>query len=116
MSHPVASSSSTVELTIDGQTIKVPAGTTVFDAARMNGIEIPVLCHQQNGLLLADFQLADAHVVTGGLALSERLTELFFEAGFCLFKICVDHNGETDAHPDTVGEHLRKRKSGNGLA
>ena len=48
MSHPVASSSSTVELTIDGQTIKVPAGTTVFDAARMNGIEIPVLCHQQN--------------------------------------------------------------------
>ncbi len=48
MSHRAASSSSTVELTIDGQAIKVPAGTTVFDAARMNGIEIPVLCHQQN--------------------------------------------------------------------
>src|SRR5213082_654172 len=48
MSHTVASSSSTVELTIDGQTIKVPAGTTVFDAARMNGIPIPTLCHQQN--------------------------------------------------------------------
>ncbi|HLQ51248.1 MAG TPA: cyclic nucleotide-binding domain-containing protein [Terriglobales bacterium] len=48
MSHRAASSSSVVELTIDGQTIKVPAGTTVFDAARMNGIEIPVLCHQQN--------------------------------------------------------------------
>ena len=48
MSHPTASTSSTVELTIDGQAIKVPAGTTVFDAARMNGIEIPVLCHQQN--------------------------------------------------------------------
>jgi CRP-like cAMP-binding protein/succinate dehydrogenase/fumarate reductase-like Fe-S protein len=48
VSHPVASSSSTVELTIDGKAIKVAAGTTVFDAARMHGIEIPVLCHQQN--------------------------------------------------------------------
>ncbi len=26
----------------------MPAGTTVFDAARMNGIPIPTLCHQQN--------------------------------------------------------------------
>ena len=37
-----------VTLTIDGQQVTVPAGTTVFDAARMNGIKIPVLCHQQN--------------------------------------------------------------------
>jgi CRP-like cAMP-binding protein/formate hydrogenlyase subunit 6/NADH:ubiquinone oxidoreductase subunit I len=38
----------TLQLTIDGLPVTVPAGTTVFDAARMNGIAIPTLCHQQN--------------------------------------------------------------------
>jgi len=37
-----------IALTIDGLAVSVPAGTTVFDAARMNGIPIPTLCHQQN--------------------------------------------------------------------
>jgi len=37
-----------VHLTIDGMPVTVPEGTTVFDAARMNGIPIPTLCHQQN--------------------------------------------------------------------
>src|SRR5216684_133113 len=37
-----------VELTIDGKKVSVAAGTTVFDAARLNGIPIPTLCHQQN--------------------------------------------------------------------
>jgi CRP-like cAMP-binding protein/Fe-S-cluster-containing hydrogenase component 2 len=37
-----------VELTIDGRKIAVADGTTVFDAARMNSIAIPTLCHQQN--------------------------------------------------------------------
>src|ERR1700740_3072624 len=37
-----------VELTVDGRKVTVPAGTTVFDAARLNGIAIPTLCHQQN--------------------------------------------------------------------
>ena len=37
-----------VELTIDGKRVSVPVGTTVFDAARMNGIAIPTLCHLQN--------------------------------------------------------------------
>jgi NADH dehydrogenase/NADH:ubiquinone oxidoreductase subunit G len=37
-----------VDVTIDGQSIRVPAGTGVFDAARMNGINIPTLCHLQN--------------------------------------------------------------------
>jgi len=39
---------SNVELTIDGVQVSVPEGTTVFDAARSNGIAIPTLCHQQN--------------------------------------------------------------------
>jgi CRP-like cAMP-binding protein/Fe-S-cluster-containing dehydrogenase component len=37
-----------VELTVDGKKVSVPAGTSVFDAARLNDIEIPTLCHQQN--------------------------------------------------------------------
>ncbi len=37
-----------ISLTIDGLAVTVPAGTTVFDAARLNGIAIPTLCHQQN--------------------------------------------------------------------
>ena len=39
---------STVTLTIDGREVTVPKGTTIFDAARVNGIPIPTLCHQQN--------------------------------------------------------------------
>jgi CRP-like cAMP-binding protein/Fe-S-cluster-containing dehydrogenase component len=39
---------SAVTLTIDGREVTVPRGTTIFDAARMNGIPIPTLCHQQN--------------------------------------------------------------------
>jgi CRP-like cAMP-binding protein/Fe-S-cluster-containing hydrogenase component 2 len=35
-------------LTIDGHEVSVPHGTTVFDAARIAGISIPTLCHQQN--------------------------------------------------------------------
>lgn len=35
-------------LTVDGTEVSVPHGTTVFDAARIAGISIPVLCHQQN--------------------------------------------------------------------
>ncbi len=37
-----------VELTIDGKAVQVPAGTTVYDAARVNGIAIPTLCHLQS--------------------------------------------------------------------
>jgi CRP-like cAMP-binding protein/Fe-S-cluster-containing dehydrogenase component len=37
-----------VELTIDAKAVQVPAGTTVYDAARLNGIAIPTLCHLQN--------------------------------------------------------------------
>src|ERR1700681_3900128 len=41
-------SSGRIELTIDGNQVAVAPGTTVFDAARLNGIAIPTLCHQQN--------------------------------------------------------------------
>src|ERR1700687_2778501 len=37
-----------IDITLDGRPVRVPAGTSVFDAARMNGINIPTLCHLQN--------------------------------------------------------------------
>jgi len=39
---------SEIQLTIDGTSVSVPPGTTIFDAARLNGIAIPALCHQEN--------------------------------------------------------------------
>jgi CRP-like cAMP-binding protein/Fe-S-cluster-containing dehydrogenase component len=42
------SPASMIELTIDGKKVAVPPDTTVFDAARLHGIAIPTLCHQQN--------------------------------------------------------------------
>jgi formate dehydrogenase major subunit len=39
--------STCVTLTIDGRSVAVPAGTTVWDAARSAGIDIPVLCHHE---------------------------------------------------------------------
>jgi formate dehydrogenase major subunit len=35
----------TVQLTIDGLPVSVPVGTTIWEAARQHGIDIPVLCH-----------------------------------------------------------------------
>ncbi|MFO0849390.1 MAG: molybdopterin-dependent oxidoreductase [Gemmataceae bacterium] len=34
-----------ISLTIDGRPVTVPAGTTIWDAARSAGVDIPVLCH-----------------------------------------------------------------------
>ena len=35
-------------LTVDDREVTVPHGTTIFDAARLAGVTIPTLCHQQN--------------------------------------------------------------------
>src|ERR1700744_4170131 len=37
-----------LELTIDAQAVAVGEGPSLFDAARIHGIPIPTLCHQQN--------------------------------------------------------------------
>jgi predicted molibdopterin-dependent oxidoreductase YjgC len=36
-----------VTLTIDGREVSAPDGTTIWEAARDAGIEIPVLCHDE---------------------------------------------------------------------
>jgi CRP-like cAMP-binding protein/Fe-S-cluster-containing dehydrogenase component len=41
-----AAATKTVTLTIDGKSVTVNDGTSIWDAARDNGINIPVLCHK----------------------------------------------------------------------
>lgn len=48
MSHDLSTQPAILKVKVDGIDIEVPNGTSVFDAARMAGISIPVLCHQQN--------------------------------------------------------------------
>src|SRR6201997_221514 len=43
----VLATTRTVTLTIDGQQITVPDGTTIWNAAKAAGIDIPVLCHDE---------------------------------------------------------------------
>ena len=47
ISTPAPTEVKTVSLTIDGQEIAVPEGTTIWAAAKEVGIEIPVLCHDE---------------------------------------------------------------------
>jgi len=37
-----------VDLTIDGQTVRVPEGTTLLDACRRQGVDTPTLCYLEN--------------------------------------------------------------------
>lgn len=44
----MADQSTLVKMTIDGKTVTVPEGTTIYDAAQFNGVYIPIICHQQH--------------------------------------------------------------------
>ncbi len=48
MGTPESPSTETVTLTIDGQTVTVPAGTSIMRAAAETGIQIPKLCASDN--------------------------------------------------------------------
>jgi len=37
-----------ITLTINGREVQVPAGTTILEACKMNGIEMPTLCHDED--------------------------------------------------------------------
>jgi formate dehydrogenase major subunit len=47
ISTPASTETRTVTLTIDGREVSVAEGTTIWDAAKEMGIEIPVLCHDE---------------------------------------------------------------------
>jgi NADH dehydrogenase/NADH:ubiquinone oxidoreductase subunit G len=40
----------TVKINIDGEKIKVREGATILEAAEVNGIKIPMLCHIKDQL------------------------------------------------------------------
>ena len=37
----------TISLTIDGKAVSVPEGTTIWQAAKETGVDVPVLCHDE---------------------------------------------------------------------
>ena len=41
---PPAVAPAPVEITLDGRTLAVPAGSTILDACRAEGIDVPTLC------------------------------------------------------------------------
>ena len=45
---PAADAPAPVELTIDGQVVTVPAGATILEACRAQGIDTPTLCYLEN--------------------------------------------------------------------
>src|SRR6187200_1899708 len=47
MTVPPKTDAPTVTCTIDGVEVNVPAGTTIYNAAKEAGIDIPVLCHDE---------------------------------------------------------------------
>ncbi len=46
MQHPAPSA--TISFTLNGQTVDAPADSTILDAARAAGVEIPTLCYHPN--------------------------------------------------------------------
>lgn len=46
MSAEITKQTNLINLTIDGKAVSVPKGTTVYKAARQQGLEIPIFCYQ----------------------------------------------------------------------
>ena len=47
ITSPQSTQTRTATLTVDGREVTVPEGTTIWDAAKILGIEIPALCHDE---------------------------------------------------------------------
>ena len=45
---PVVAAPAAIALSIDGETVTVPAGTTILGACRQQGIDTPTLCYADN--------------------------------------------------------------------
>ena len=77
--------SDSIQLTIDRQPVTVSAGTTIYDAARGLGIEIPVLCHAPHMVPVGVCRVCTVDVAGARLlpaaALSDALHGAFAAAG-----------------------------------
>src|SRR5437762_13950381 len=45
---PIAPPKRLIEIQIDGETVRVPEGTTILDALRRRGMDTPTLCYLEN--------------------------------------------------------------------
>lgn len=68
-----AASTDTVTLTVDGRSVTVPQGTTIWEAARKLGIAIPALCHKEDLNPVAVCRACVVHVEDNGSGRGERL-------------------------------------------
>ncbi len=64
------SEDSLIELTIDGRAVRVAPGTTLWDAARQMGVEIPTLCHDPALRPVGVCRMCVVEVGAGALAAS----------------------------------------------
>ena len=71
-----AETTATIQATIDGRVVRVPAGTTILTAARDLGIDIPTLCHHETLSLAASCRLCVVEVEGRANLLPACATEL----------------------------------------
>src|SRR5262250_1358227 len=45
---PIAPPKRMIELTLDGESVRAPEGTTILDALRHRGVDTPTLCYLEN--------------------------------------------------------------------
>src|SRR5437870_10812456 len=90
--YPSLLDPSQIHLTIDGLPVTVPAGATLWEAARRHGIDIPALCHQPR---LAPVGVCRLCVVDVG--------------GRVLAAACV-RPAEEGMNVSTGGEHVERQR------
>jgi len=86
--------SKTVILTIDGKEVTVPAGTTILDAAKEVGIEIPVICYHPH--LTANGLCRICSVDTGGRV----------QAAACVTPVSDGMDVQTQSEPVVRGRRV----------
>ncbi len=96
-----------VRITLDSREVKVAAGTTILDAARQHGVEIPTLCHDPRLKPYAACRIclvevegargplpACANQVSDGMKVSTMTDNLATLRRVCLELIASDHYGD----------------------
>jgi NADH dehydrogenase/NADH:ubiquinone oxidoreductase subunit G len=110
-----------ITLAIDGQPVKASEGTTVLDAARKLGIEIPTLCFLEGcrpetscmvclvkDLRTGKFLPACATTVWDGLAVESETDEVHAMRRTALELLLGDHLGDCEA-PCRLAHPLHRR-------
>lgn len=76
---PASSPAKTVTLKIDGKSVTVPEKTTIYDAAKSVGVNVPVLCHKEDLRQVGVCRVCCVEVADNGSGRPDRL----FAAACC---------------------------------